>query len=51
MEVNRGSDIPDEFTIDGIEYTKSVTKEDMCRWKDQNGNTGYISKDEVEKHF
>lgn len=49
MEVSMGSNIPEKFTVDGVEYQKSVTKDGMYRWKDEHGNTGYVSEEEVER--
>ena len=37
--------------IRDLEITKSVTKEGMYRFKDQHGNTGYISAKEAEKFY
>lgn len=34
-----------------LEITKSVTKEGMYRFKDQHGNTGYISAKDAEKLY
>lgn len=34
-----------------LEITKSVTKDGMYRFKDQHGNTGYISAKEAEKLY
>jgi len=43
-------DIPDRFFSGDLEITKSVTKDGMYRFKDQHGNTGYISAKEAEKN-
>lgn len=44
-------DIPDRFMSGDLEITKSVTKEGMYRFKDQHGNTGYISAKDAEKMY
>lgn len=44
-------DIPDKFISGDLEITKSVTKAGMYRFKDQNGNTGYISAKDAEKIY
>jgi hypothetical protein len=41
--------IPDRFFSGDLEITKSVTNEGMYRFKDQHGNTGYISTKDAEK--
>jgi hypothetical protein len=43
--------IPDRFMSGDLEITKSVTKEGMYRFKDAQGNTGYISAKDAEKIF
>ena len=43
--------IPDRFMSGDLEVTKSVTKEGMYRFKDAQGNTGYISAKDAEKIF
>lgn len=42
---------PDRFMSGDLEVTKSVTKEGMYRFKDAQGNTGYISAKDAEKIF
>lgn len=37
--------MPERFTIGNVEYQRSVVKEGFYRFKDENGNTGYISED------
>jgi hypothetical protein len=44
-------EIPDRFMAGVLEITKSVTKEGMYRFKDQHGNTGYISAKDAEKLY
>jgi hypothetical protein len=43
--------IPDRFFSGDLEITKSVTNEGMYRFKDQHGNTGYISTKDAEKMY
>jgi hypothetical protein len=45
------SNIPDKFAVNNMEFNKSITKEGMYRFKDEHGNTGYISEKEAEKIY
>lgn len=43
--------LPERFIVSNMEFSKSVTKEGMYRFKDEHGNTGYISEKEAKKIY
>ena len=45
------SNLPEKFLKNNMEFNKSNTKEGMYRFKDEHGNTGYITNEEAEKIY
>jgi len=45
------SNLPDKFIVNNMEFNRSLTKDGMFRFKDEVGNTGYITDKEAEKIY